>query len=162
MSGTTPETVEEALARILEKREVLRKELGQVEDDMAACQKVIALIRPPVETTGAQPEGEGRQSWANGGDITADGLRGLDIEGALIQIAEANEGVVLSHLARPVLTEAGLIRGDRRATSSRLYEALVQSECFESLPKRGRWRLLPEKAAERKRMEELGSQDPVF
>ena len=162
MSGTTPETVEQALARLLEKRGVIEESLHQVGEDIAACQRVIALVSAPDESTGALPEGEGQQTREALGDITADGLRGRDIEGALIRIAEANDGIVLSHLARPVLTEAGFLRGNSQATSSRLYEALMQSECFESLPKRGHWRILPEKVAERKRGEELASQDPVF
>ena len=162
MSETTAETVEQTLSCLLSKREDIRKTLGQVDEDIAACQKVIALIRAPNGPIEASDEAVTRPSLSKGTAVTADDLRGSDIESALIRIAEVDQGVLLSYRARPVLMEAGIFRGDQRSASSRLYEALTRSECFERLPKRGRWRLIPEKVAERERMEELGKQPTVF
>ena len=49
-----------------------------------------------------------------------------------------------SYQARPLLVEAGLLKGSPGVVSSRLYEALSNSEYFEQLKGsgKGRWRLV--------------------
>ena len=63
------------------------------------------------------------------------------LEHILIQLAEKNGGELNSYDIRPKLVEEGILRGDSRAGSAKLYEAFCESDHFEPAGKRGRWRL---------------------
>ena len=67
-----------------------------------------------------------------------DELRGLPIEEALLRIAQADGGEILSCSARRVLIDAGVIK--HRRASSELSNALRASPFFERTGIQGRWR----------------------
>ena len=64
------------------------------------------------------------------------------IEDRLIQIATQNNGTIRSRDVRPVLVYEGMLKGEQRTVSTRLYEALEKSDRFEPAGKRGYWRLI--------------------
>ena len=70
-------------------------------------------------------------------------LKKLSLGNALVYLARRGDGILNSYVARPLLTEAGLLKGSPGTASSRLYDALSDSEDFEPLgDKKGRWRLV--------------------
>ena len=131
------------LEKLLAQREEALMLVKETDTQISACRVVLRLSGAEEDGLPATVDGHGR--------IRAVDLQGMDITDALILFAERNDGIVSTYEVRPVLMEAGLLKGDPRAASTRLYEALVNSECFESLPQRGRWEVLPEKVKERQK-----------
>ena len=74
-------------------------------------------------------------------NVDPDEIRGKDLEQALLFIAEHNDGVIVSNQVRPVLVEAGQLRGQPNTTSHALCTWLTESPRFERTGV-GRYRLV--------------------
>ncbi len=75
--------------------------------------------------------------------VTADDVRGLGLEQALLFIAERCNGLVVSGPTREILIEAGILRGNPNTTSHALSKELRESPRFHQ-EARGRFLLIPE------------------
>ena len=79
----------------------------------------------------------------SGLNVDPDAVRGMDLEQALLFIAEHNNGIVINSEARPILVEAGVLRGKQSTVSHTLCRALAESPRF-SRETNGRYRLVDE------------------
>lgn len=66
----------------------------------------------------------------------------FSLETRLVELAKEQQGELRSGYVRPILVQEGLLRGQGRTVSTRLHEALRNSEFFEPTGKRGIWRLI--------------------
>ena len=126
-------TIENQLHALIQKKEKLSTQLETLDADIAACQRVLNLV---------SPKGQKLNSAIH---VTADQLRGKELEDALIYIAEKHHGLVNTYHTRPILIDAGVLKGDSEETSRHLNNALRKSKCFERADKNGRrgnWRLI--------------------
>ena len=73
--------------------------------------------------------------------VDVDMLRGMELDNALVFLADRNDGHVISGPARELLVEAGILRGKSTTTSHALCRALAESPRFEREAP-GRYRLL--------------------
>ena len=76
--------------------------------------------------------------------IDPDVLRGMDLDAALVYIADHSDGVIRSTPAREALVEAGVLKGNN--TKQLLWEKLSGSDRFEQVG-RGQYRLVDESRA---------------
>ena len=76
-------------------------------------------------------------------ELLATKMRDKTLEDAMILYARAKGGIFNSYEGRRVLVKAGLLKGTAGSISSRLHEALTNSEHFVPLgEKKGRWKLI--------------------
>ena len=67
----------------------------------------------------------------------------MTLEDALVHLAQQSGGIFNSYDARPILVEAGLLKGTPGSVSTRLHETLANSTHFTPIgDKKGRWRLI--------------------
>ena len=95
--------VKDKLAKVISKADRLRTALAEADEQVNALRLTIRLFEPP-------PIKPRRKQRADP-KVNPDELRNLDIEDALVLIAERDGGFVYSSSARPLLVEAGLLRG---------------------------------------------------
>ncbi len=69
-------------------------------------------------------------------------LHGLSIEDALVKFAAHHGGELMSTEARSALVDTGLLDGNGRTATVRLYTFLSGSDRFESTGERGKYRLV--------------------
>lgn len=124
------------LAELVQRRDALQRELSEVNDQVAACEIVISKFRS--RRAGAVSPPPGMRVH-----MTADRLRGMTVKDALIAFGEHNGGELTTYEVRPLLVEAGILKGSSKNMSSHLHTTLARSERFKSLDGRGRWKLLP-------------------
>ena len=132
MSDISLTAVKQKLEALLRERNELRERLSGVEDKIAAFQTVIRECGGVINTS------------SQNGSWDTDEMQGMSLEEALVAYAQRHGGELNSYHARPALMSAGLLKGEPRAISSRLYEALVYSDRFVGGEKRGRWLLIPQ------------------
>ncbi len=126
------ETVQEELV-------ILEAKIGRLENQLAeACAKRDTL-KGTIEYFNPTPK-RAPKRMANLG-IEPDELRGMDLEDALVYVAERNNNVVTSGTVRPMLVEAGVLTG--KQIPHKLSSALRMSGRFEN-EQRGRYRLIGE------------------
>ena len=123
MTGITAQSVEQKLDELFQEREALMDRVGMLDEKIAAFKTVIDEFR--IDPGKPPPD-----------------LAGLSLEEALVALAEHNGGELSSYQARPTLVDAGLLHGDARQVSVKLYTALSGSKRFEQTGERGRYRLL--------------------
>ena len=124
MAGITVSSVEQKLDDMLQEHEELLERTADLETKINAFKLVIAECRvdadkPPLD------------------------LSGMSLEEALVTLAMHNGDELSTYRARPALVDAGLLHGDARAVSVKLYGALSRSSRFEPTGSRGQYRLLP-------------------
>ena len=73
--------------------------------------------------------------------IEPDEIRGMNLEAALIHIAEHNDGELPSTAARELLERAEILTGEKASTSKMLWHYLQSSDQFEKNGRRGIYRL---------------------
>lgn len=116
----------------------LRADLDNVEGDIAACERILSMFEKPEPKKRTR-----RQAYTN---VTADELRGMGVETALILIADKNNDQLKSTPGRALLVAAGVL--DEENAKHALHEALKESRHFEPAGERGRWRTIsPSRAA---------------
>ena len=74
---------------------------------------------------------------------TAEIANSLDLEDAMVQIAIAN-GFFDTYDHKDLLINAGLIKGEPRTVSQKIFQTLDASEKFQPNGKKGRWNLAPD------------------
>ena len=124
MAGITISSVEIQLEFLLREQEELLEGLAELETRIKAFRLVIAECTPLADR------------------VSLD-LSGMSVEEALVALAENNSGELSTYQARPALIDAGLLHGEMRNVSVKLYAALSASDRFEKMGPRGRYRLLP-------------------
>ena len=128
MTETPVTTVEQKLKAMLKQREEIESEMASLDQKIAAFRTVIGECR----SDAAGLHQNGSQSTNN--------IRDMTLRGALVEIANKNGGEINTYAVRQALIDAGLLKGDSRAMSTRLYETLARSRNFESMGVRGRWK----------------------
>ena len=85
-----------------------------------------------------------RRRRAHSGALLPLVLSNMTLEEALIEFASRSGGFLNSYDVRPILIEAGLLKGSPGTASSRLYEALSNSDHFEQIEgeRKGRWKMV--------------------
>ena len=131
MSDITLPAIQSEIDSLTRKIDRLRATLEDSERKRAALSLTIQHFQEP-----SQPS---RRLRAKTLDVEPTELQGKTLEEALIYIAEQNEGIVHSTIARQVLTEAGVLTGSQ--VGNRLWSALDHSERF-TRESKGRYRLL--------------------
>lgn len=131
MPDITMDTIRKEIEVLERKAGRLRSALRDTERRRDALALTLEHFRPP----------EAKRARRRGAvlDISPDDLRGKTLEDALIYIAERNDGTLASTAARPVLVDAGVLRGSQ--VGNALWSALDRSERFEREAK-GRYRLV--------------------
>ncbi|MCY4580698.1 MAG: hypothetical protein OXD31_16845 [Chloroflexi bacterium] len=123
----------------------MTKKKKKVEKQIADVENVLSALHKFLDTMGNQLRSAHIDGTATPHrKLLAARLSRMTLEEALIHWASRNEGILNSYTVRPVLVEAGLLKGSPGAVSSRLYEALSNSEHFEQMEggRKGRWRLV--------------------
>ena len=128
MTETPVTTVEQKLKAMLKQREEIESEMASLDQKIAAFRTVIGECR----SDAAGLHQNGSQGTNN--------IRDMTLRGALVEIANKNGGEINTYAVRQALIDAGLLKGDSRAMSARLYETLARSGNFESMGVRGRWK----------------------
>ena len=150
MSDSTDMSLADLRQNLIEKQSQLVMEIRKVEreaeEKTAKLEKSLIIVEKLLNTLDSQfdPTSDGGdQRSPFQGLLLISRLSSKSLEDALVHLAEKNSGILNSYQARPVLVEAGLLKGSPGATSSRLYDALSSSQYFEPLEgKKGRWRLV--------------------
>lgn len=106
------------------KRDKLKEQLDEVEEEFAAVSTTLKLMGLPTP-----------------------GMSNIDLSGkthleALTAIAKANDNILVVKTARRLMTRAGLFKNPKNA-SSVLFTAITRSGMFESIGK-GKYKLLPD------------------
>ena len=123
-------------------KELLREE-AEIEGQLSELQGRLTEIKGRISSYRLVSE-ECAEASAEIGMVEMDELRTLSLKEALVVLAGRNNGELNVYQARPLLIDAGLLRGDSRSMSSRLHEALTSSKQLEQTGERGRWRLVSE------------------
>lgn len=159
------ETPNEFVAKLITEVDTLRQEksrlqaeyesrIGEVVRDIDAYERVIArqtgapLPIPivPRGTSLTMPlsqsvDKQGQPSRVLGGSGWARRLRGMTQQDALIEIAEANNGIIRVIEAKRIMIDAGMIKGKVSNAASHMYHTLSRSPRFERIAP-GEFRLL--------------------
>lgn len=115
------------------------KKKAELEKQLVIVEKLLVTLDSQLDPTSDE---DGQRSPLHG-VLLISRLSSKSLEDALVYLAEKNRGILNSYQARPVLVEAGLLKGSPGTTSSRLYDTLSSSQYFEPLgDKKGRWRLV--------------------
>ena len=89
--------------------------------------------------------------------IDPDALRGKSLDDVLVYLAEQNDGIVKNYAVRPLLVDAGILRGKRPEHA--LSVALRNSERFESVS-RGQFKLVDDPNLNGDSLDESEDEDP--
>ena len=121
----------------------LLSEKIEIQERLSKLELIIELIDKALEVASISDEMR-KQTRSIFDRLQTDHLSKMTLEDALVHYARTNEGILNSYQVRPLLVEAGLLKGSPGVVSSRLYEALSNSEYFEQLQggRKGRWRLV--------------------
>ena len=123
MTTITIVNVEHRLDELTQEHEDLLERAASVEERIAAFRLVLA-------------------ECGDDAAIPEINLSSLPLEDALVAFAERNDGELSTYQVRPVLIDAGLLRGEPRDISLQLYQTLSGSRRFEQAGPRGRYRLV--------------------
>ena len=127
---------ERKFKRLLDEQAIVLAQLSEVQGRLTEIDSKISAFRIILAECGVESDSAERHD-----DMSVDEFHGMGLEEALVAIAERHHGELNVYHARPLMIEAGLLKGEPRATSARLYEMLSGSERFEPTGERGRWRL---------------------
>ena len=140
MSGGYQELLRQALEKMEAHKKELEEVLAHVHHAIAATESALERVNRTVRAVREiSPTEFTEQSLLK----LLSSFRALDE--ALVFLAEHNDGYLNSYDARPLLVDAGFLKGSPSTVSTRLHEALEKSERFESLNRRGRWSLVDPK-----------------
>ena len=119
----------------------LRAEQATLREQLSRVDELLKLVTKAIEVASISDE-QRDLTEALFDRLLVKRLKNMTLEDALVFCARNNDGVLNSYQTRPLLVEAGLLKGSPGSISSRLHEALVNSDNFEPLgDKKGRWRL---------------------
>ena len=124
------ETVQEELV-------TLEAKIGRLENQLAEARAKRDTLKGTIEYFNPTPK-RAPKRMANLG-VEPDELHGMDLEDALVYVAERNNNVVTSGTVRPMLVDAGVLTG--KQIHHKLSSTLRMSDRFEN-EQRGRYRLI--------------------
>ena len=139
----TIESLQAKIAALKTKVDRLNTQAAEAKHRQKALETVLAMYTEKPKRRTAQTEKI---------HIQPDELRGMDIESALIYIANHNANELASTLARELLVQAEILSEDRRGRND-LWNALKASKRFQNVS-RGRYVLVTDTGDE-------GSSDPA-
>ena len=147
MSDDYVGTLRQALDKMLKQKAVLEVQKTETESKLSALNKTIEHVEEalkisslPEEVINPRPISRRRRRLP--GALLTLHLSSMTLEDALVHLANRNEGILNSYDVHPILVEANLLKGSPGTRSSRLHEALANSDHFEPLgDKKGRWKL---------------------
>lgn len=132
-------TFDRNFKKLLDEEEEIEEQLSKIQGRLAELQKKITAYRLVSEECADIP--------VKNEMVGPDEVRHMSLRDALVTLAERHNGELNVYQSRPLLRDAGLLRGEPRTVSSRLHDALVSSKRFEQTGERGRWRLIGESEA---------------
>ena len=136
----------QALDKMLEQKAGLEMQKAQTEMRLSALNKTIGHVEEALKSSSGpgeviNPRPISRRRRLHPGTLLPVHLSHMTLEDALVHLARRNEGILNSYDVHPILVEANLLKGSSGTRSTRLHETLVNSDHFEPLDKRGRWKL---------------------
>lgn len=124
MTNTSVQDLRELLKRLEQRRERLKRDLQQVENDFVSTERIIQLL--------SQPDQKAEEIWPESYLREFDGLTQIQ---ALVKIARTNGRNKLNvQEAKNLMLKTGLISSPKNA-SSILYSAIIRSERFRKIGK---------------------------
>ena len=127
---------------IMNELESLKKKRDRLKASLHGVISLIEHLQKTVEHFNPKPKTRTRKSEDL--KIDPDTLKGKTLADALEYLAEQNNGIVKNYVVRPILVEAGILRG--KHPEHALSVALRNSEQFEPVS-RGQFKLIEEDAS---------------
>ena len=135
MNDINKVSIAHELERLKKKRDRLKTSLHEVISLIDHLEKTVEHFNPKPKTRTRKVENL---------KIDPDTLKGKTLANALVYLAEQNNGVIKNYVVRPILVEAGILRG--KHPEHMLSVALRNSEQFEPVS-RGQFKLIEEDAS---------------
>lgn len=125
--------------KILHEIKTLEDKFDRLKSTLSEIAHTIEFLRGTLQHFNPEPKRYPRKQQAI--NVSVEDLAGKNIEEALIYIAEHNNNIINSRVARSLLVEAGILRGTQ--TSHTLWSHISESNRFEQI-RRGCYGLVEE------------------